>query len=67
MEEGVEDGAVELGLLGDVTHSVSRRQQRDEPRGSALSSGSDVEEERAAVQLQRRREQTGANGDPDPD
>lgn len=60
MEEGVEDGAVRLGLLGGGSQGVSSRQQGDEPGDSALSSGSEVKEERPAVQLQRGREQTGS-------
>lgn len=53
LKEGVEDGAVRLGLLRGVAQSVSGRQQGDKTRDSTLRSWSNVKEEGPAVQLQR--------------
>lgn len=53
LKESVEDGTVRLSFLGDISQSVSSRQQSDEPGGSALCPGGDVKEKRPAVQLRR--------------
>lgn len=53
LKQSVEDGTVGVVLLSDVSQGMSSRQQGNKTRNSALSSRSNIEKKRPAVQLRK--------------